>query len=259
MQMHTFTTVHDAGAPAPSPPFPLPPHRSGNYTPSELLHVGFTMAQLREGSFTVQELRKAGYPAPELKRGGYTVSGTRTRTLPPQSKHGPLRTAPWLGGAAPSGCAVAVRPTTLTSVLHAAHLSTACPPSPPPLCVNYSAADLRVGGFTCHELREDKLCSMDELRQGGFTAEHLKRAGFNATDMRAGKFTCADLLAVEYTLNELRDGGFTCADFRNAGVKADRLREVGFVVDELRDGGFTYAPRTTAPQPVVCVESVCGI
>ena len=69
------------------------------------------------------------------------------------------------------------------------------------LCRRLSA----LGGFSCFELRDDKLFSMAELRQGGFTASLLRGAGFVAADMRSGGFEIAELLDVGYSLLELRE------------------------------------------------------
>ena len=62
-------------------------------------------------------------------------------------------------------------------------------------------------------------CSVDELREVGFSAEELHDAGCSIVELRHGRFK----------LKQLREvADFTAADFWEAGFSAKQLRSIGF-------------------------------
>jgi uncharacterized protein YjbI with pentapeptide repeats len=90
----------------------------------------------------------------------------------------------------------------------------------------FSAADLKIGGFTATELKAARFSAAD-LKIVGFTATELKAATFSAADLKIGGFTATELKAATFTVADLKTGGFSAAE-----LKAE------FTVDELKDGGY---------------------
>ena len=121
----------------------------------------------------------------------------------------------------------------------------------------YSAEEMLSAGFaikgsawvaTRPSLYQPLGHSAQELRDGGYTATHLRQAGFGPRDLRpplfdamtlrGAGFSAHELRGVQLALGTLRAAGFTAVELKQANFYADELRDVGCTASELRAAGF---------------------
>ena len=171
--------------------------KENGYGLFQLKMANTPVATLKEAGYKADRLKLQGYTAAELAQGGYTAKelrGFKDSLYANDEKEG------YAGYTAKE--------------LREGH-------------VQFSAAELKAGGYT-----------ESELREGGWTAEELRQKGYSCLELKAGGFTASELKDGGYSVQELRDVGHSAAALRAIEIAAHELRSVGYRVSELRKGGF---------------------
>ena len=123
-------------------------------------------------------------------------------------------------------------------------VAPARPPTPLPIPslllraqVGYTEEDLQAAGLEAWLIEAVNGQSVGELRDGGFTAEQLKIAGFSVEELGHGGFSATVLKASHFSARDLKFAGFS----------AGNLREADFSLAELKLAYFSVRPPAFLP------------
>ena len=99
----------------------------------------------------------------------------------------------------------------------------------------FSFIELKAGGYTCVEVKAAG-CSCAEAKIAGYSCPEVRHAGY-VEGLKAAGYTCTDAKAAGY-VDVLKIAGYTCTDAVLAGCTCDEVRRAGYTCEEAREVEF---------------------
>lgn len=186
--------------------------RSWGHTPKQLRDAGYSIHSLKQVGYSVRELKDAGFSTRELRDANFSLLQMWSLCSTQQ-----LREAGY----------------TANQLVHAGLSMQGLREA------GYKACDLDIydiDGRAVKELKE--AFSAQELREAGYPAEKLVKAGFAVKDIKETGYEARDLMGIEgWAVEELKEA-FCAKELREAGYAADKLLNAGFSMKELKEAGY---------------------
>lgn len=181
--------------------------RAAGINVRQLKELNYSTEQLRACGFDACALRNAGYSAQQMKDGGFSDGELKGAGFP---EHEIAQ-----AGGLPNGM-------TAEQVLKAG-------------CDSQRLAQLKTAGVSVAAIRRISGCSINQLKDSGYSPADLKNGGYSAADLTRAGFSPA----------QLKDAGYNARDLLNAGVPPEQLVQAGYSPAQLQAADAELPPGIT--------------
>jgi len=104
----------------------------------------------------------------------------------------------------------------------------------------FDLTELREGGMPEHAVLAVDGRPTRELREAGYTAQVLRKIGYELYELVEGTFTAAELRQAGYGVSELKEVGFTAGALRVAEFTSRQLHAARYTLREMQEGGYSW-------------------